>query len=178
MPLIHTIKPEDATGELAEIYVKMKELRGRVPASSQLWSVSPELLKQQLDFIGYYMNHKTLSTPLLAAIRMLVSSQTGCKYCVDFNTAMLVNMMGWSMDDVALLKENGKSAKFSDKENAMLSFVVSSVKKCSKADKAELAALRDMGWSDGDLLDALQHGARMSAIDIIFNTFDLISDDE
>ncbi len=178
MPLIKTIKPEDATGELAEIYAQMKALRGRVPMSSQLWSASPEQLKQQLAFIGYYMNHKTLSAPLLATIRILVSSNTGCKYCVDFNSGLLVNMMGWSVDDVAELKTIGKSSKLEPKENAMLSFVVTSVKKSSKADENELNALRAMGWSDGDILDALQHGARMSAIDIIFNTFDLISDDE
>jgi alkylhydroperoxidase family enzyme len=176
--LIKTIKPEDATGELADLYAQIKAIRGRVPMSSQLWSASSEQLKQQLAFIGYYMNHKTLSTALLAAIRILVSSNTGCKYCVDFNTGMLINMLGWSIDETDELKTVGKSSKLSPKENAMLSFVVTSVKKCAKADEAELTALRAMGWEDGDMLDALQHGARMSAIDIIFNTFDLISDDE
>lgn len=176
--LIKTIRPEEATGELADLYAQIKAIRGRVPMSSQLWSTSPEQLKQQLAFIGYYIKHKTLSAPLLAAIRILVSSNTGCKYCVDFNTGMLVNMFGWSIDETAALKNNSTSDKLSEKENAILSFVVNSVKRCAKADEAELNALRDMGWSDGDILDALQHGARMSAIDIIFNTFDLISDDE
>lgn len=177
MPLIKTIKPEDATGELAELYAKIEAIRGRVPMSSQLWSTSPSLLKSQLEFISYYMQHKTLSAPLLASIRILVSSNTGCKYCVDFNTSMLINMFGWNIDETAALKDNGRSEKLSAKENAMLGFVVNSVKKCTKADEAELNALRALGWSDGDILDALQHGARMSAIDIIFNTFDLISDD-
>jgi len=178
MALIKTIKPEEATGEIAELYAHIKAIRGRVPASSQLWSVSPTLLKGQLDFIGYYMSHKTLSAPLLACVRILVSSETNCKYCIDFNSALLINMMGWSSDDVVGLKAEGKSLKLNDKENAMLAFVVNSVKKCSKADENELNSLRSMGWEDSDILDALQHGARMSAIDIIFNTFDLISDDE
>jgi len=178
MPLIKTISPEQATGELAQIYEQIKAMRGRVPSSSRLWSASPALLKQQMDFIAYYMKHPTLSAPLLASIRILVSSATNCKYCVDFNSAMLVNMMGWSMDNVAELKEKANSSKLSDRENAMLSFVVKSVRNCSKADETELNTLRAQGWSDADLLDALQHGARMSAIDVIFNTFDLVSDDE
>lgn len=176
--LIKTIKPEDATGELADLYAQIKAIRGRVPMSSQLWSSSPELYKQQLAFINYYMNHKSLSAPLLAAIRILVSTATKCKYCIDFNTAMLINMFGWSIGETDELKTIGKSSKLTPKENAMLSFVVTSVAKCSKADEAELNALRAMGWEDGDILDALQHGARMSAIDIIFNTFDLVNDDE
>lgn len=176
MALIKTIKPEEATGELAELYAKIQAIRGRVPNSSQIWSISPELYRQQLSFIGYYMNHKSLSASLLAAIRILVSGSTNCAYCVDFNSAMLINMFGWSFDDVEGLKKEGKSPKLTDNENAMLSFVVNSVKKSQKADVNELNALRAMGWEDGDLLDALQHGARMSAIDIIFNTFDIDND--
>lgn len=176
MALIKTIKPEEATGELAELYAKIKANRGRVPNSSQIWSISPELYKQQLSFVGYYMNHKSLSAPLLAAIRILVSSSANCAYCVDFNSAMLINMFGWSIDDVDGLNKEGKSPKLTDNENAMLSFVVNSVKKSQKADVNELNALRAMGWEDCDLLDALQHGARMSAIDIIFNTFDIDND--
>lgn len=178
MPLIKMIKPEEATGELAQMYAQIKEIRGTVPASSQLWSTSPALLKSQLDFIAYYMSHKSLSSPFLAVIRTLISTNTGCKYCVDFNSAMLINNLGWSVDDVAFVKENGKSPKFSDKENALLAFVTKSVKACKKADESELNSLRSMGWSDGEILDALQHGARMHAIDIIFNTFDLINDGE
>jgi alkylhydroperoxidase family enzyme len=178
MPLIKTIKPEDATGELAQIYAQIKALRGTVPASSQLWSTSPELLKQQMSFIGYYIKHETLSAPLLACVRILVSGQTNCKYCVDFNSGMLVNMMGWSIEDVEELKTISKSSKLTPKENAILTFVAKSVKNNTKADEKELDALRTLGWSDADILDAVQHGARMLAIDIIFNTFDLISDDE
>lgn len=178
MALIEIIKPEDATGEVAQVYAKIKELRGEIPASAQIWSVSPKLLMQQLDFASYYMNHETLSAPLLACLRMLVSSQVSCKYCVDYNSAMLVNLFGWSVSDVGYLKAQGQSPKLSDKENAMLSFVVAAVKKCSKADESELNDLRKMGWKDSDILDALQHGARMSAIDIIFNTFDLEGGDK
>jgi alkylhydroperoxidase family enzyme len=176
MALIRTIEPENATGELAELYSQILSLRGKVPNSSKIWSISPELYKQQLSFIGYYMNHKTLSAPLLACIRILVSSETNCKYCVDFNSAMLINMMGWSADEVAELKTSSKSAKFGEKENKILSFVAKSVKNSSKADVNELNELRKLGWDDADILDALQHGARMSAIDIIFNTFDIEND--
>lgn len=176
MPLIRTISPEASTGEIAELYKHIIELRGRVPNSSQIWSISPELYKQQLSFIDYYMTHKTLSAPLLACVRLLVSSDTQCQYCIDFNTSLLVNLMGWQMDDVAELKQKQQSARLSEKENAMLTFVLKSVKNCKKADVADLNALRALGWDDADILDAVQHGARMAAIDIILNTFDVESD--
>ena len=39
MPLIHTVKPEDATGELAEVYQKVEAMRGRVSNSLQMLSI-------------------------------------------------------------------------------------------------------------------------------------------
>ncbi|ALG68376.1 carboxymuconolactone decarboxylase family protein [Beggiatoa leptomitoformis] len=176
MPLIRTISPEEATGEIAELYKQIIALRGRVPNSSQVWSISPELYKQQLSFIDYYITHKTLSAPLLASLRLLVSNATNCQYCIDFNTSLLVNMMGWQMDDIVALKQAKQSTKLSEKENKMLAFVLKSVKNCKKADTSDLNELRALGWDDADILDAVQHGARMSAIDVILNTFDVESD--
>ena len=76
MPLIQTIKPEDATGELAELYGNITAMRGRVSNSAQIFSASPELIKQQMSFIEYYMlKQKSLSMPLLASIRMLISDK-------------------------------------------------------------------------------------------------------
>lgn len=40
------------------------------------------------------MNHPTLSMPLLASIRIMVSRGEDCAFCVDYNSAMLVNMAG------------------------------------------------------------------------------------
>lgn len=74
MPLIETIQPSEATGELAKLYKIIEAMRGTVRNNAQLFSVSPELLRQQFDFIKYYMKHPTLSMPLLAAIRIMVSS--------------------------------------------------------------------------------------------------------
>jgi hypothetical protein len=37
-------------------------------------------------------------------------------------------------------------------------------------------ALRDFGYNDGEILDATNHGARMSAIDIIFDAFKIEKD--
>ena len=46
MPLITTVAPENATGELAELYAQITAMRGRVSNSAQIFSSSPELIKQ------------------------------------------------------------------------------------------------------------------------------------
>ena len=67
MPLIKTYETNEAKGELLEIYNEIIKVRGEVGNNAKLFSSSPELLKQQLDFIKYYSTHPTLSMALLAS---------------------------------------------------------------------------------------------------------------
>ena len=171
MPLIQTIAPEDATGELAKLYKVIEAMRGTVGNNAQLFSVSPELLRQQMDFIKYYMKHPTLSMPLLAAIRIMVSSGEECQFCIDYNTGMLINMAGWTFDQVAQMRKDPKSANLPEREIAMLLLAIKAVRIAHSVNADDLDNLREMGWSDSDILDAVNHATRMLSTDIIFNTF-------
>jgi len=63
-----------------------------------------------------------------------------------------------------------------DKDKAMLLLVLKAVSTPEAVNAADLQKLRDLGWSDGDILDAVSHGARNKAADIIFNTFKIEND--
>lgn len=176
MPLINTIKPENATGELAELYEQIKGMRGRIANSAQLFSASPGLLKQQMSFIGHYLNHKSLSTALLACIRMLISDKNSCSYCIDFNASMLINLLGWTPKEIEAMRANPSNAKLNEKEKAMLLFVLKAVRTPHDINANDVQKLRDLGYDDGDILDATNHGARMGAIDVIFDAFKIEKD--
>ncbi|MBU0632526.1 hypothetical protein KKA17_07765 [bacterium] len=171
MPLIHTIEPQDATGELAKIYEMITSMRGNVGNNAKLFSTSPELLRQQMEFIKYYMKHPTLSMELLASIRILVSSGEDCQFCIDYNTGMLINMAKWTFEQVSAMRQDPKSANLPKREIAVLLFVIKAVRNAHGINADDMDTLREMDWSDGDILDALNHGTRMLAIDIIFNAF-------
>lgn len=171
MPLIKTYEKNEATGELQEIYEEIIKLRGEVGNNAKLFSSSPELLKQQLEFIKYYANHETLSFQLLASIRICVSNQERCNFCIDFNSALLINKAKWSSEDVENLKNDITSHKLTKEENTLLKFVIDSVKNPHRVDEEIINELKKENWDDKDILDALNHGARMYATDILFNSF-------
>jgi len=171
MPLIKTYEKDEATGELLEIYEEIIKVRGDIGNNAKLFSSSPELLRQQLDFIKYYSTHETLSMPLLACIRICVSNQEKCNYCIDFNTAMLVNYVKWSIEDVENLKKDISSNKLTKEENILLKFVIDSVKNPHAVNQNTINELKEQNWNDKDIIDALNHGARMYATDILFNSF-------
>lgn len=176
MALIKTIEPEDASGELATLYKMVERAFGRVPNAFKLLSISPELLKQQVAFTGYYGKHPTLSAPLLTCMRMLVSQQSNCAYCIDLNAGLLINMMGWTPEQVAATCADVSQANLPERERALLALVLKSVQDSNSVTAADMNALRELGWSDGDIVDGLFHGARMLAADILLNALQVERD--
>ncbi len=176
MPLISTVTPTEATGKVAKIYSQIEQTFGRVPNATQLFSSSPELMQRIWRELGYYMQHPNLRRPLLATIRMLISQQSQCEYCIDFNAGLLINMFGQSPEQVAATKQDPNQAPLEEKEKAMLLFVLKSVKTPTEVTEQDVQALRALGWEDGDIIDATAHGARHVAIDILFNTFKIEQD--
>ena len=176
MSIISTVAPEHADGKVAEAYGQIQQMMGRVPNAFRIYSSSPALLEQHLQQVTYYMQHPTLSFPLLAMVRMLVSQDNDCQYCVGFNEGMLMNRAGLTLEQVAATKRNPAEAPLPEKEKAMLLLVLQATKSPQMVEKKDLDQLRALGWGDGDIMDAVYHGARNAAVDIVFNTFKIEND--
>lgn len=173
MPYIATVPLSEASGELAKTYGQIQAAMGGVPAAFQLGSLSPELVRGQWEFIGYYLKHPTLSGSLLAFLRLSVSKEIHCGYCIGFNGALLVNRYGWTMEQLAAAKNDPNAAPLTENEKALVSYCIDAVRSFGRVDRLRLDSLRRMGWTDRDLLDAVMHAARNLASDIVINTFGL-----
>jgi alkylhydroperoxidase family enzyme len=176
MPLIETVNPEKAKGKVADVYRDIAKVFGRVPNAMQMFSASPALLDQQWGHMGYYLKHPALSFPLLAAVRMLVSQENNCHYCIGMNGSLLINMAQWTPEQVAATKRDAMTAPLPEKEKAMLAFVLKTVSERKPVTRTEVDKLKKLGWSESDVFDAVAHGARNVAVDIIFNTFQIEND--
>jgi uncharacterized peroxidase-related enzyme len=174
--IISTVAPQDATGRVAEIYGQIQEAFGRVPNAFQLYSASPAVLENQWQNTGYYFRHPSLGFPLLASIRMLVSSQNDCAYCIGMNEAMLIQRAGFTPEQTAAMKRDPAAAPLPEKDKAMLLFVLKATQTPQAIGPDNVAALRRLGWSEQDIFDAVNHGARNVAVDILFNTFKIDND--
>ena len=176
MSIVQTVSPEQASGKVAEIYAQIEQRFGRVYQGFQLYSASPELMEQMSQQNRYFMQHPTLGFELLAMIRMLVSEQNACAYCIGFNESMLINRGGFSVEQIAAMKVDPSSAPLSEKDKAMLLFVLKGTAEAKSIGKADLDVLRGLGWSERDIVDGLYHGARNVAVDIMFDAFKVEND--
>ena len=176
MSMLQTVTPESATGEVAEIYAQIQNAWGQVPTAIQAYSANPFLLKQQWEYYGSIMQHPTLTMPLTTCIRMLVSQAGNCTYCIDMNAGMLINMAGWTPDQVAATRTNYLDSPLSLQEKTLLGLVLKMTRDSTSITAADMQTAREAGWSDSDILDAVNHGARMVAGDIIINGFKIERD--
>ena len=176
MATLQTVSPDQATGEVAAVYDQINAAWGSVPNAIRLFSANPFLLRNQWEYYGSIMQHPALRPALTACIRMLVSQEGQCAYCIDLNAARLINMMGWSADQVAQTRANYLNSPLAEKEKALLGLVLKAVKTPRSVSAADVEAVRASGWKDGDIFDAVYHGARMVAGDILINAFQVERD--
>lgn len=176
MSIVETVSPERAAGKVAGVYAAIHQAMGRVPNGIRLFSSSPDLLEQMAAQNGYYMKHPSLGFALLAMIRMLVSLENDCAYCVGMNESMLMHHAGFTPGQISEAKQDPSRAALCERDLAMLLFVLKATDAPKSVAGADLDRLRALGWTDGDIVDALYHGARNRAIDIMFDALKVVSD--
>ncbi len=170
MPIIKTVDPKDATGEVKDNYAIFDEL-GIVPTPFRMFSASPALQSLRVPVMQYFRNHPNLSPGLLALVRMLVAEELGYPYCVSFNRT-LIKMLGIADDDnLGRILADPDLAPLSDKDKAMLKFVLKALKTPDEVSAGDMDEMRGLGWSDQDIFEACMHGADMIVHGTLFKAF-------
>ena len=175
MALINTVSLENAEGTIKEAYDMFMKNLGVIPRPLEMMSASPAIFDQQLQRIQYYTDHPTLSFALLSHIRYLVAHNLNYSFCMDFNKLML-KKQGLEDDDIRKMEADPTKSLLEEKESAMLAFVVKAVKAPSSVEVDEINRLKEMGWTDRDLVDALAHGVIMIDHSIMMEVFQMDQD--
>ncbi len=171
MSFINIVKPEQAEGEMKIAYDRFIEGAGQVPKPLEMFSVSPGLFKQRTDNIAYY-GRTNLSFPLLTLIRYLSAVDCNHGACVAFNED-LAKRQGMTDEELAVIRESPEKGPLEGKENQLLAFVVQAVTKPDTITKGEFEKLKDLGWTDRDIFEAVNHGADMVSSSILMKAFQI-----
>jgi len=174
--LISLIEPADAQGSVAEVYQEMMDAWQMVPNPMKIYATNPELLSNRWKGFQHAAEHPTIDARLQTAIRMCVSAQHDCDYCVGLNEYMLVNMFELEANAVSTMKANPSQAPFPENETALLAFVIKVVTAPKSTNKSDIVTLHDLGWSDAEIVFASQYAADMVATDIMINAFNIPTD--
>ncbi len=176
MSLLKLTEPDEVEGDLAEIYAGLESSIGFVPNGYKLLGVSIDVLNRQLSYADWVAKHPTLTPKFTAILRVLISENVQCEYCVDVNSAMLQNQHGVSAEQIDAFKADIETVPLEPREKALLIFVVNATKDSKGVTAAEIKALQNHGWADHEIMDALYQGTQQIAVDTLLNAFKVEND--
>ena len=170
MSHIKLVEQEEATGKVAEIYQNMMNTMGFIPNAFKLFSPSEHVLGQQVNNLNYFFRHNRLSGKLLSFIRLLVSEKAQCEYCVGMNTSILFQY-GVLPEMISEIMNDPTKVPLEENEKELLLFILKVVKNSNSIVQEDINKLRNLGWTDGEILEATYHGTTQVGVDMLFNAF-------
>lgn len=121
----------------------------------------------------YLLDETTLSYEIKEAIALLISKENGCKMCVDVHKS-IAKMLGLSDEKIEEILSGVSQMQNDEKDKALLNFCIkASGKENYKVLKEEIDALKEMGWSDTQILEAVAITGYFNYINTLSNVFGL-----
>ena len=123
---------------------------GAVPNMYRLIAQSPAVLQ------GFAANNgaltKTLDVKTRERIALAVAQLNGCDYCLSAHSYLGLNLAKISPEEVTL---NRKGESGDAKANAAVRFAAKVVRERGHITEADIKAVRDAGFSDGQIIEIL-----------------------
>lgn len=154
MERITPVDPNTAEGRTKELLDAVKTKMGIVPNMTRAMAASPVVLEAYLGFSGA-LAHGTLRARVREQLALDIGEANHCDYCVSAHTAG-AGRVGLSEQDV-LDSRRGVSADA--KTDALLHFARAIVSKRGLVDDADVAAVREAGFGDAEIAEAVAHVA-------------------
>ncbi len=106
-------------------------------------------------------------------IALLVSLENGCKMCVDVHKN-IAKMLGMSEAQVEETLKGVDAIATDEKEKALLRLTLKAASKENyKTTQEDIDALKEMGWSELEILEAVKIAAYFNYINTLSNVFGL-----
>ena len=160
MSLLKIAGPGESTSEMEKIYQSFIDAVGMVPPPFLMYSTSPGIQSLQAEIIKYYRESSNLSPMLMGLIRYLTAVGLDMEPCIEFN-ARALKVHGMSDEQVEELKMNPAAAPLDEKEGWLLAFVIKAVRAPETVSEGHVQKLRELGWTDTDIFDALHISCMM-----------------
>jgi uncharacterized peroxidase-related enzyme len=146
-----------ATAETAQLYGEIRDYFGLgfVPDVFQLTSTRPSFQRVFWDGYRSMFTEGTLSRETKELIAALVARDAGCRYCVDAHL-LLLELIGGSPEIIAAARaDTVDELPVEPRVRDLLRIVQRIDHEAYKITDADFTHLREVGWTDDELLEAV-----------------------
>ncbi len=169
MSRLQTLDPQQATGQTAKLFDGIQQKLGMVPNMMRALGNSPAALEGYLSLSGA-LAKGSLSAKQREQIGLTVGEANSCDYCVAAHSA-LGKMAGLTADQV---RDARLGTAVDAKDDALARFTRKVVAERGHVGDADLAELREQGFTDGDITEVVLN----VALNTLTNYFNHVADPE
>ncbi len=152
MSWIQEIEEDAATGELADIYARLREQRGRVANILKVHSLRPPALVHHLDlYMGLLFGPGRLTRGQRELLAVVVSRANDCEYCVQHHREALSRYLrdGDLLDAVC---RDYRQAALDANSRRLADYAEKLTRTPAAVGPDDLQSLRESGFCDEDIL--------------------------
>lgn len=151
---IQTIDPNEATGEIAQMYEGDLKSMGMVMNATRCWSALPEAGPAAEHLLHAARDNFSLGLRAWRLIVLIAARQIPSTYCSQVYSKVLMLRHGLSKEDVVAIQRDFRTAAvLTPAEVAMLAYAEQVVVDASKIGPADIEALRAHGFTDRNIAD-------------------------
>jgi uncharacterized peroxidase-related enzyme len=165
MAFIKVVSPRQASGRLEKIYRRVQAPDGQVDNVLQVHSLRPHTLEGHMAIYKAVLHHSGNLLPewYLEAVGVLVSKLNGCEYCAGHHAMGLQQLLEAESLNFdlyfAALQQASPGAPFTAREQLGLAYARKLTHTPGHIERADVDALREAGFDDGEILELNQVAA-------------------
>ena len=159
MTFITTIPPEEATGVVQDLYAQDQQANGYVPNYTQAFSLRPAVNAAWRTLIGAIRGNMDLRRYELVTLAAAMALR--CNYCTLAHGTVLRAKV-FSNAQVKAIAQDFRNAGLEPAEVAMMAFAQQVAHDASAITQEDVAALREHGFGDAEILDIILTAAARS----------------
>jgi len=146
---------------LEKIFKKIKVVYGTVPPQMKfLGNIEADYLEDFLVMILRIAKHPHIDPNLFTFLRLYIAFREEYAYCKMFNTQML-QIKGYTQEEQERVIDDLSNVPFDEKHKALAVFAVKAIYESKTCMQSDFDALYEMGWTQRDVFDAIEHAATL-----------------
>ena len=150
MPRTQAANPEQASGELAEMFEGINNKLGKVPNIFKHMGASPAVLEAYLNLSGA-AGGTSLDAKIKEQIALIVAPKNNCDDCLAAHTAIGKGAGLTEEQTIAARKGEGTDPK----AQALINFAKSVVENKANINDAAINTLKDAGVNDQEIVESV-----------------------
>ena len=171
-----SILPQNASGDLKELYKEIEEMFGKVPPHIQLHATYAfKDMDCFLEPMKMTRSHPKIPLEWFALMRLYVAKKDNYPYCITLNTKML-NTLGVSNETLDKFIEDINNAPLSSDLILLLKKALKSIYDSHNFNANDFKELYQAGFSDELIYQIIHYSTQFSGISKRLNTY-LVKED-